>query len=291
MCTHPITITRNYPLVGTKTYTVPCGKCAECVNKKRSEIAALSVHQAMVSGDVRFFTLTYRDITCPVAIFDPALEKVVGFERGVSRWTKNGVFKNTPHFDKKRKLFYTPSLCREDVKLWLKQFRQAWKRSTGEFPKFKYCFFGEYGDTRGRPHIHGLVYGLSPEQVCYLSNLWNVRFGFTMVLPEVSRKASIDEVASISQYVSKYISKGIHQRFADILPFVEKPRRQSSLDFGQFSDEELRKYSDFLVAAILGWFPLPDFYPDGLPILSFVSSLIGANLCRLTDILTPFRNR
>lgn len=281
MCTSPITIKRTYPLVGTKVYTVPCGKCAECVNKKRSELAALSVHQAMVSGDVRFFTLTYNNAMCPVAIFEPALDKVVGFERGVSRWIKDGVFFNNTHVDKKRQLIYTPSLSREDVKLWLKRFRSAWKRKTGDSPQFKYCFFGEYGDTRGRPHYHGLVYGLSPEQIELLKNLWTSRFGFVCVAPDLSRKVTLDEVSAISQYVSKYISKGVHQRFAFLLDYVEKPRRQSSLDFGEFSDEELLKYANFTMEAISC--PSPDF----LLLTNFLASRIDANISRLTALAMP----
>lgn len=284
MCISPITINRTYPVVGTKSYTVPCGKCVECTNKKRSELAALSVHQAMVSGDVRFFTLTYNNEMCPVAIYDPTVRKIVGFERGVSRWMRDGKFFNDVHVDKKRNLLYTPSLCREDVKLWLKQFRSAIKRKCGEAPKFKYCFFGEYGDSRGRPHVHGLVYGLSPEYIEILKDLWVSRFGFVYVAPDLSRKVTLDEVTAISQYVSKYISKGVHQRFAFLLDYVEKPRRQSSIDFGQFSDEELCQYANFIMEAIS--FPILDF----LQLTNFLALRIDANISRLTALALPSRS-
>lgn len=290
MCTHPITITRKVPLVGTKTFTVPCGKCAECVNKKRSELAALSVHQAHVSGDVRFLTLTYRNETCPVAIYDPQIDSIIGFERGVERWIDNGKFFNSAHFDKKRKLYYTPSLCREDIKKWLKQFRSAWQRLHGEAPKFKYCIFGEYGDRQGRPHAHGLFYGLTPSQVEMLANIWNERFGFVATVPNVSKPLSTDDVAAISQYVSKYISKGVHQRFAALLPYVEKPRRQSSLDFGQFSDEELKQYASFTRAAISSVMMSPAHSLDGLVITNFLALSIDGKRSRLMALLTPSRN-
>lgn len=275
-------------MIGVRTYTVPCGKCAECVNKKRSELVALSVHQASVSGDVRFFTLTYRNETCPIAIYDPSFDKVVGFERDCQHWVTNGVFDNCTHIDKERNLLYTPSLCREDVKKWLKQFRITWKRVHGETPEFKYCIFGEYGDRRGRPHYHGLFYGLKPAQVDMLTNLWNDRFGFSMVVPNVSKRLSIDDVAAISQYASKYISKGVHQRFADLLSFVEKPRRQSSLDFGQFSDDELKQYASFMLAAIFWIMNSPANSLDGLRLMNYIGSLIDASLSRLTEIVTPF---
>ena len=71
MCTSPITITREFRALGvTRSFTVPCGKCAECLARKRSELAALSVMQANVSGSVFFLTLTYRNEKLPVAISD-----------------------------------------------------------------------------------------------------------------------------------------------------------------------------------------------------------------------------
>lgn len=290
MCTKPITIKRNIPLVGTKVYTVPCGKCPECVSKKRSELAALSVHQAHVSGDVRFFTLTYNNDTCPIAIFDPSEDRVVGFERGCVSWLDNGVFDNHVKTDCKTDLCYTPSLCREDVKKWLKQFRTNWFRLKGEKPKFKYCIFGEYGDMRGRPHFHGLFYGVSREQLEMLRLLWSERYGFAYIAPSIDRSVSSEDIAKISNYVSKYISKGVNQRFAHILPYVEKPRRQSSIDFGQFSEDELRKYSSFMMDAIWSEQTLAQ-HLDVLRLKLYLGSLIGANFSRLMVSVMPCPNR
>lgn len=277
MCTRPITIKKKTPF-GIKVYTVPCGKCAECVNKKRSELAALSVHQALESGSCSFFTLTYDNEHCPVSIYDPASERIIGFERGVSDWMGNGRFENSLHYGEDGYI-RAASLCREDVKKWLKLFRTRWSRKHPDKPlKFKYCFFGEYGDRQGRPHFHGLFYGLSPEQVDFASGTWTN--GFVAVVPENDRKVTIDEIQAISQYVSKYISKGINQRFAFLLDYVEKPRRQSSIDFGSFSPDEIERYSNFIMGAIYCWLPSPADYPDALLLLNYVNFLIGVHLSR-----------
>lgn len=273
MCTRPITITRSYPLIGTKTYSVPCGKCPECLAKKRSELAALSVHQAQVSGSLHFFTLTYSNERCPVALFDPCVDKVVAFERGCEAWIRDGRFMNESRMFPDS-FVHTPSLCREDVKKWLKLFRTRWFRKTGSRPIFKYCIFGELGDRRGRPHYHGLIYGLSAEQAFFLSQIWLEFNGFTYVIPSTYRKLSSDEICKVSSYVSKYVSKGVCQRFAHLLPFIEPPRRQSSLDFGQFSDDELLLYSRFMMDAILY------LHPDVLQMTNYLGSLIDANLLR-----------
>ena len=83
MCSNPLTITHKYPF-GTRTYTVPCGKCADCVKKKRSGIAALSQLQANASGTVYFITFTYRNDTVPVSVCDDTADgpRLIAFERG-----------------------------------------------------------------------------------------------------------------------------------------------------------------------------------------------------------------
>lgn len=289
MCTRPITITRTYPLVGTKQYLVPCGKCAECRSRKRSELAALSVHQASVSSSMFFITFTYRNECVPVAIsLDYCGERrLVGFERGCADWLKNGNFYNRVLDSLDMQLCC--SLRREDIKNVLKEFRIVSKRKFKDKSlDFKYVVFGEYGDKTGRPHYHGLFYGLDFEQVELLCSLWNKRFGFTYKVPEIKRKLDYKEQIAVSQYVSKYISKGINARFDKLLPYVEKPRRQSSLNFGDFSSEELVRLSDFTMAAILGCFHSLVFYLDGLPLWSWICSLNVARPIRLMVALLQF---
>ena len=250
MCTSPIQISRRNQVTGqTKTYVVPCGKCEECVSFKQKEFAALSIHQAMVSGSLYFFTLTYRNETLPISVHDG--ERVVGFERGAAAIlpSYDSPFRNRiVMVSGPRGEFYNcASLYREDIKNWNKQFRMEWKRKHGEFPDYKYCFFGEFGEQHGRPHYHGLIYGATREMADALDKLWKKKFGFSYCVPTDYRRLSLNEILAVSGYVSKYISKGISSRFRFLLPYVEKPRRICSKDFGSFSREEynqLRGYYD-----------------------------------------------
>ena len=232
MCVKPIQISRRNPTTGqTRIDVVPCGKCEECLSFKRQEFAALSIHQAMVSGTLYFFTLTYNDDHLPVAIHDS--EHLLGFESVSCReipveWWNTRVndrviFEN--RLVEHDGLYYTPSLRREDLKNWFKQFRVEYEREYGEKPSFKYCFFGELGELRGRPHYHGLIYGATPLIAKLLHDLWCDRFGFAYCVPSDYRTLSLEEVGKVSNYVSKYISKGVSSRFYYLLPYIEKPRR------------------------------------------------------------------
>lgn len=258
MCTSPIQISRRNPLTGqTRVDVVPCGKCEECRSFKRQEFAALSIHQAMVSGSLYFFTLTYNDAHLPVAFHDR--QNLLGFESvscreiPVSWWNISG--NSGLHFENRvvehDGLLYTPSLRREDVKNWIKRFRVEYERKFKEKPSFKYCFFGELGEHYGRPHYHGLVYGCSAAAARMLHDLWCDRFGFAYCVPSDYRSLDITEIGKVSNYVSKYISKGVHSRFSYLLPYIEKPRRICSQDFGSFSPEEYKKLRNYYDGADL----------------------------------------
>lgn len=69
MCVSPITIKRDYrrttPEVAqgynTNTDVVPCGKCFECLARRRDSWAFRLWHQMQVSETAHFITLTYED--------------------------------------------------------------------------------------------------------------------------------------------------------------------------------------------------------------------------------------
>lgn len=48
-------------------HVVPCGKCAECLGKRQSDLAARCALEARKRGSMCFVTLTYRDDTLPIA--------------------------------------------------------------------------------------------------------------------------------------------------------------------------------------------------------------------------------
>lgn len=291
MCTNPITIKRYYPSIGKRSFVVPCGKCEECVRKKQVEFGALALHQGLKSDSVYFVTFTYRNEMCPVAISEDTPEgpRIIGFERGCNSWVNaDGVFTNaviSQHFTNPQ-VYACCSLCREDIKLCIKQFRSDWKKAYPDTPiALKYAVFGEVGEQRGRPHYHGLFFGLLPAQIKMLTDIWNRRFGFTYTIPPaLNRKLSLDEIKKVSAYTSKYISKGIYTRWQHVLPYMEKPRRQSSINFGDFSESELSALCDFTFVAIC-FHPVPDC----LPLMFWTASYLDGKVSKLPvkNFLSP----
>lgn len=285
MCTNPRTITRNYPSIGVRQYVVPCGKCEECTRKKQAEFSALALHQGLVSGSLYMFTLTYNNESIPVAItedpFNDDNRHIFGFERGCQDWiSPSGDFLNrvlSDHLSAGAEYERCCSLHREDVKLVIKHFRSIAYNNGWDLSNFKYAFFGEYGEEHGRPHYHGLVFGLNAEQVETLKLLWVNRFGFVHVGPVPGKQVSLDDIMALSQYASKYISKGVHTFWEHILPYVEPPRRQSSLNFGSFSKEELQHLASFMMGAM----SLPKPGEDFLQLVSWIWSRLDAQACKL----------
>lgn len=284
MCTNPISITRKDACSNsTRTYVVPCGKCADCVKKKQAEFAALSLHQGLASGSLHFFTFTYRNETIPVAItedfFDVDNRHIVGFERGCIDWLDaEGHFLNRVlfnHVNDSSEFKRCCSLCREDVKKVLKQFRKD-----NFDAKFKYAIFGEYGEHHGRPHYHGLFFGLTDKQAKSLSDLWTKRFGFVHYAPQLSGNLDIGDYTAMSLYVSKYIAKGDFTRWKHIFPYVEPPRRQSSLNFGSFSKEELAQLASFMMGAICSDSLRPATELDMRMMLIWLWSVLDADLLK-----------
>ena len=155
MCTSPITIHRKTPS-GIKGYTVPCGKCEECRNRLRNEVAALSCLEGNDKGSATFFTLTYSQDHLPIAIsdIDDGIRRVVGFQRG-----SDCLDSQLSSFKEKcnpclidSDVFVTPSLFPDDWKAHLKRFRRSLENHNLKVPFSMLCF-GEYGSKRQR-HLH-----------------------------------------------------------------------------------------------------------------------------------------
>lgn len=254
MCTHPIVVNRKYRGIGKmKPQLVPCGKCAECLQQKRNEIAALAVIQANNSGSMHFFTATYSNRMIPLRVSGPGFDEsdyLRGFEvpeSGLSLLTKSCQpveSKAAPG------VVVCPSLRRKDLQLFFKRCRVSYLRKFGEKLPLVYLAFGEYGDRFHRPHYHFLAFGLTDSQANFIASCWQSEFGFVDVLPipAVNRDGS-SGYAAAAAYIAKYISKG------DFVPqfvrdgFAEKPRRISSIHFGRPSPEVVEKMKNFTLPA------------------------------------------
>lgn len=286
MCTHPIQLTRKRPDGSCRIRLVPCGKCAECRSKKHSDFACLSALEARACCSMYMVTLTYRDDVVPVAkvvyhVRDGELvdipfrgfvddskyrELLVRNMRKAAELRFKGDLKPLVQISHIRKgatpyesdtefdnVYYTPSLRREDVRLWLKRSRVRWKRLFGTDMHLRYAIFGEYGSITKRPHYHALFFDISPEQAAFLSESWNKEFGYTRFdyVPEFNSDGSPARI-KVSNYVSKYIAKGADDYPAVALNLVERPRRISSQNYGirAISAKELESLKNFINAKI-----------------------------------------
>lgn len=229
MCLHPIQINRKSVLGHVRQDVFPCGHCAECRASYQSKFAALSALEASCYDQLAFVTLTYDQEYLPVAWTDSGANHYSSFFRGSScrdwqldLWKHDGCQVLTDDDG----CFCAPSLYREDIKNLLKRFR-----SLHPGLSVRYACFGEYGEQFHRPHYHMLLYGFDNILADEFCSLW--KFGFTnfKVLTAFNPDGS-SAFNAVSSYVSKYIGKGSLLPKFVIDGFAEKPRRQSSLNFG-----------------------------------------------------------
>lgn len=251
MCLSPIDITRDYGF-RKRIQTVPCGRCIECKVSSQRDIASRSVTTCRRFGNVWFITLTYNEDSVPI-VFDLDGEVV-----DVCRST--GEFIVSP-IDSHR------SLRREDLKLWKKRVKIAYKRKFGHDLCFHYLLCGEYGPRTHRPHYHGLLVGLSDVAASMLARDWEEHFGFVCfkkIYQFDAHDSKHDNFDAVAKYVSKYVVKP--SEFEDELVLtgkVEKPRRITSVGFGEPSPSEFRSMQNYYLCR-----DMFDYNPDTLSSLS-----------------------
>lgn len=108
------------PIVLKNGNVVPCGKCALCLSAKRTDWSVrLQLHTWSYDQMPLFVTLTY----------DPA---------------------HVPFGS------YKPTLCRSDVRKFIKMYKDRYHLHDR---KFTYFGCGEYGDRFDRPHYHIIIFG------------------------------------------------------------------------------------------------------------------------------------
>lgn len=126
-----VTMYRGRPV---KVIEIPCGKCIGCRLEYSRQWANRCMAETKTTHDNYFVTLTYDEEHLPRNYW-------VDTETGE-------VTENELH-----------SLVRKDMQDFLKRLRTEWARkySANNIRVF-YC--GEYGDKRGRPHYHAIIFNL-----------------------------------------------------------------------------------------------------------------------------------
>lgn len=155
---------------------VPCGKCPACLESRRNEWCKRLMLEATSHAVNSFCTLTYDDIHLPS--------------------------------DRKAN--------KSHIQLFVKRFRHAQRDyNVPDFDNFAYFIASEYGSKFGRPHYHGIMFGVDLLDTAWKPNLVSLKDGRYPIL--TSRVLSdiwslgfvtVDRASAHTvKYVSKYITK------------------------------------------------------------------------------------
>lgn len=171
-------------------FTVPCGRCMACRINKTREWAIRLAHEQLYWEKSSFVTLTYKEV--------PKIETT-------SQTIEIGVNKRDPQ-------------------LWIKRLR---KELQGK--KIKYYLASEYGEERGRPHYHAILFGVGygDEDGKLIADTWglgqvkvgSVTYQSCRYVSQYIQKKMYGEEKMLEEYGLKaqpfsLMSKGLGLRFA-----------------------------------------------------------------------------
>ncbi len=210
MCTNPITLThKGTTWCEAKSLQVPCGKCLECKIQYQNQIFIRLYEESKSHKHIVFFTLTYKPSSVPYFC-----DKDTGE-------TFNTVYK-----------FHIQS--------WLKRFRTRYSRTNSNLAKFKYFITSEYGPRTLRPHYHGVIFGLSKNDLAPLFNDWRKKCGFVHV--RGLHPGNARYLQNVIRYVAKYCSKGEFENPRVDHGLVDKTFHLQSKKLGYGYIDRMRKW-------------------------------------------------
>ena len=260
----------NYRPYVYDSLVVPCGKCINCLKNKQSQMVVRIKREAEKRGSLCFLTLTYDDnhlplaqslwkankstgelsLECPAEIISsarfPDFSRLEVFKGILPSANPRYFDVPIPEFsfaDPENDYFarITPSVCRADVRMFIKRIRVAYLRAFGKPLEFSYVCVPEYGPRTCRPHYHLALMGLSKDTCRWLSKQWT--YGFTKCdFVERSNKDKDDSWSAVAFYIGKYMSKGKFECQSVVDVAAEKPRVCQSLGLGVGDFEKLKPF-------------------------------------------------
>ncbi len=246
MCVNPIALTRE--LAGRKyTQFVPCGKCEECIKDKQNEYVIRTVEEAHKKGNPWFITLTYSEDTVPF-LYDED-------ESGLYIDKESGECFEGYDPDTGEEYYENYRVLRsKDVQDWKKRVKRSIEYHTKKRLDFSYLICGEYGPRTHRPHYHGILLGLTDEQVMEFKKDWEDNFGYACF-----EKVPITEIDRVGAYVAKYICK--QHELEDPLvteEVVTKPRKITSRGYGMPTKKRFDQMRRDVLGDMIANIPNPD---------------------------------
>lgn len=209
MCTNPKHIKVDTKQYGTHWFQVPCGQCCECKKRYQNDWMIRMSFEATQWTKLCFVTLTYDDA------------KEIPYY----------IYPDCP--DDKFLTVYKPH-----VQNWIKAMRTDLKRKKDLDFKFFVC--AEYGPKKGRPHYHGLFFGLSREDMLPYLYKWYKQHGIfdAQDVPILSSK----DRNCVARYVAKYCSKGVFENPLVKLDQVDPCFRLVSKGMGKCYVDQYRDF-------------------------------------------------
>ena len=239
---------------------VPCGKCINCLKNRQNALVSRCLEESEKRGTFIFLTLTYADEYLPIAQSLWRSSKVTGeceiVEQGeiissardstfVDRAKVLSLLKSDKPryydsyidgFEDDEYVYFsrlTPSVCRKDVRLWLKRARVTYERERGhKLSPFSYVCVSEYGPNTCRPHYHLAFFGLTPDESAWLASSWPYGFVCQRSVNRINPDGS-DGFQIASRYIGKYMTKGKFECESVIDKCAEKPRICQSIGIGK----------------------------------------------------------
>lgn len=196
--------------------TVPCGKCAACLQNKRNDWATRLRIEANHQKTAYFITLTYS----------------------------NEFLKISRVLNKDGKLLYSiPTLCKKDVQKFMKRLRKSLEEVVnGQIyrPELKYYLVGEYGSKTYRPHYHIILFGVEKTGVRLEKLLYDA---WSMKSPLDGEKKMIGmvDIGTVTPASIKYVTNYVVQKYQYQNPFIESPFSLMSKGIGKIYIEKNKK--------------------------------------------------
>lgn len=190
---------------------LPCGKCPNCLIRKRKDMSVRLSHEASMHDECCFVTLTYDDDHVPSVRDVEPWDDTLVIERGHKEGCVN-------------------TLVPSDVQKFLKRLRRHLEYVPKKPQKgrdhvtkpIRYFAVGEYGSKTHRPHYHLLIFGWKPSD----QFVHQVRDGYT-----INRSAQIEKlwkygfstVADVNHGVAKYCARYVTKKFARLSDSSNEP--------------------------------------------------------------------
>lgn len=252
--------------------TAPCGHCLECVRARRNQLFSRMVCEQYSHGDIPavFFTLTYDDAHLPS-------------DRSVSV---------------------------DDVRAFFNRFYLYLRREGYDVESnfVRHIYFSEYCPSSGRPHYHGLIFGLDVKKrwpfyldfVIWLEKCWGKGFvhakhfeprGFKYVCKYLLKESNVPEGCKPNFWCGSRVGGGIGSPALACSEFVHQALHSKNFKMCLCVNGQLVKFTlpkflrDKLLPGLRGLFPEEIFHrikrlSRNLSMYHAYRSAFGTAFCR-----------